>query len=269
MKVKRVLLLSLVVSAAFAIVAVMNRQTVRKLHDQVLELEKDRLELLKEKYEFSWTIPEATQIKEMKLIYDDIIAAYTNEDLVAMCKSISSLPNVHCHLQWQVASEVKSSFVRVLNESFLRSKELRNFTTRAEFDRYAIISLEAARFYGESEIQRKCFDYPIGVEYLALRALQHYVEKFHKEGRDELENAAMRQREYWIARIESQDGLTRQCARHALEYNTIYIKALKPERALTKEQGILQARQTAKGLINCGYTPKWLDVEFPAVPSAK
>lgn len=260
----RVKLVVVVVVLIACIVAVaISLHVVGTFRAEIQACERERLAVLKEIYEPSGEAPQENQLREMGSIYADIVAAYTNEDSLALRKSIARLPAVHDRMNWQVSTGVKFAFVQVLNETFLRARQLRDFTTVEDFNRYMTISLEAARFYGESEIRRKEYEFPIAVEYLALNQLRKYCEKFQAEGRNDLAEAAARQREFWIARIESRDGLTRQCAEHALRYNTIYIKALKPERSLTREQGVLLARQTANGLINCGYRPKWLDAEYP------
>ena len=251
--------------AFLACIFVIVRKTkeVKRLQSQVRELGDERRSLLMDRYQAAWTVPDERQMQELRTVYADIVTAYTNEDLLAIRTSISRLPRVDRLLHWQVAEGLKSSFVGVLNASFLRIRELRDFGTVEAFDRYATVSLEAARFYGESEIRRKYYDFPIAVEYLTLKVLQRYIKKFQDEGREDLAKAAERYRTFWIARIDSLDGLTRQCAWHEKEYNTIFIRAIRPERALTDEQGLLQARQTARGLINSGYRPRWLDVDFP------
>jgi len=239
-------------------VVVIGLGKICSLRDQVSMLERSRLAMLREKYESPQTVPGLKQTAELRSAYDDIVAAYTNEDLLAMYKGMSRLPKIHDQLQWQAAHGIKEPFVRELNASFLRCRSLRDFETVDEFDRYVRTGLFASRFYGESEIRRKSFDLPIGVEYLALDVLQKYCNKYHKEGRREFEKSARRFREYWVARIEAFDGLTRQCARHTWEYNTIFIRAVRPERALTEAQGRALARQAANGLNRCGYRPKWL-----------
>lgn len=266
MRVKWVVVVAVLIACVVAVN--ISLREVGTFRVRIKACEQDRLAVLKEIYESPKENPNASQLKEMGSIYAGIVAAYTNEDSLALRKSIARLPAVHDRMNWQVATGVKFSFVQALNENFLRARQLRDFTTVEDFNRYMTISLEAARFYGESEIRRKEYEFPIAVEYLALNQLRKYCEKFQAAGRNDLSKAAARQREFWIARIESRDGLTRQCAEYALRYNTIYMKALKPERALTREQGVLQARQTANGLINCGYRPKWLDEEY-SDPSAK
>lgn len=245
-------------------VAVMKCRENQRLRGQVDELRMSKLDLLKDEYEpaWSWGGCEEPNVDVIS-VYDDIVMAYTNQDLQAMRDAISMLPNATCQRKWQAVGGAERHFLSILNESFLRLKVLLDFETVEEFERYAGIGVEAARFYGESNIRRKSCEIPIAVEYWTLDVLKKYSKKFHEQGRNDLESAADRYLRYWIARIEGPDGLTRQCAWHALKYNTIYIGALKPERALTEEQGILLARQTAIGLVRCGYRPKWVEVDFP------
>lgn len=262
MKMKWTVALSLtLVTCGYVIVT--DRLDICRLRDRSRELECSRLALLEEMYGFSRTVPDANTTSEIKAIYADIAAAYTNEDLLSMYKGMARLPSVHDHLMTPVAAKVRYPFIHVLNESFLFAKLLRDFSTVREFDRYVTVGLAAARFYGETEMRRRSCDTPFVVEYRVLDILQKYRKKFHGEGRNDLAEAAERHREFWIARIESIDGLTRQYAWHTLKFNTIYTQAKMPERALSEAQGIMLARQTAIGLIRCGYTPKWLDVDFP------
>ena len=242
---------------------------VESLRGQIVELKRERLKLLQDQYDFSWVVPDAAQKEDLELIYADIVAAYTNGDVLAMKKQMSRLPKVHYQLQWQAAHGVAAAFSTALNESFLCLRQLRDFSDVEEFERYLRAGLEATRFYGEADIRRRSFDFPVGLEYLALMTLKRYCKKFHDAGRDDFEKVAQQYLEYWIARIESTDGLTRQCAWHTFNYHTLYLRVVKPESALTDAQGAQLARQTASGLIHCGYTPKWLDEEFPLPESDK
>ena len=66
-----------------------------------------------------------------------------------------------------------------------------------------------------------------------------------------------------IEQIESANGLTRQAARYAVKQNTVLAEAISPARGSSHEKAIRCARASAIGLIKSGYTPKWLDEEFP------
>lgn len=239
------------------------------LRMRISELERTHLSAVTEMYAPPWEFPSAEEACDLTSIFKDIVVAYTNEDLRAMRKCISCLPRIYYRLQWQAANGFETHFLGVLNDSFLRIKKLRDFSCVEDFDRYAEISLAAARFYGESDLRRNCFDFPIAVEYLALKVLQQYKEKFLAEGRKDLADAADRHIDEWKTRIDSADGLTRQCAWLCLKYNTVYIRALRPERAMTDAEGRVQARQYVRGLLSNGYRPRWLEDEFPCSEEQK
>ena len=259
--------IALLLALVSAVIAVgLKVGEVENLRGQIVELKRERLKLLQDQYDFSWVVPDAAQKKDLELIYADMVAAYTNGDVLAMKMQMSRLPKIHYRLQWQAAHGVAAAFSTALNKSFLCPSQLRDFTDVEEFERYLLAGPEATRFYGEADIRRRSFDFPVGVEYLALMTLKKYCKKFNNAGHEGLEKVAQRYLEYWIARIESTDGLTRQCAWHTFNYHTLYLRVVKPESALTDAQGVLLARQTASGLIHCGYTPKWLDEEFPLPP---
>ena len=97
--------------------------------------------------------------------------------------------------------------------------------------------------------------------YLLLKQLQGYRDKFEREGKGEFISTVERLAADWIDQIESEKGFTREYARS--QKNGLWRLVEKGE--LTEEALMANVRSCVQPLKErCGYTPKWLDVEFPA-----
>ena len=99
-----------------------------------------------------------------------------------------------------------------------------------------------------------------------LKLLQKYRDKFKREGKSEFLPAAERLIAEWIEQIESERGFTR-------EYTRSQKRGLRRlvERGETTEEVLMTNVRIFPLLLkeHCGYTPKWLDEEFPAAPAAR
>ena len=99
-----------------------------------------------------------------------------------------------------------------------------------------------------------------------LYQLRCYMKKFGAEGKTELERAARAFYDEWCEQVESKDGYTR---RHMWSQMGAYLYTRKhrPDLWLSNRQIMKIVRHEADALIKRGgYTPKWLDEEFPPPP---
>ena len=70
----------------------------------------------------------------------------------------------------------------------------------------------------------------------------------------------------WYEQIESPQGFTRQYALHVVD-SFLLARKLAPEQYWMSNKWILEeGRAQVMPLIRLGYTPKWLDGEFPLPP---
>jgi len=157
---------------------------------------------------------------------------------------------------------------KTFHESFLFAKGLRAFETAIDFDNFAHVNFSLAMYYGELDIRRGQFEPLTAIEYLAYEKFKGYEELFRTEGRTDLVRIASDYLRRMTEHIESQSGFTLQAARHIVLLNTEYAEVMRPGSGLSKTSAIRLGRAYVNGLVNVGYTPKWLDEEYP-VPGAK
>ena len=124
-------------------------------------------------------------------------------------------------------------------------------------------------FFGRSCFRGKEFEIPICIEYLTFLRFRKYKEKFHAEGKKDLEQVAQRFMDLWIAHIESPEGFTRIGLRGLIRQRTELDEAVRPGSGVSHEDVIEFGRGVTMGLVRCGYTPKWLDKDFPPLPEEK
>ena len=94
---------------------------------------------------------------------------------------------------------------------------------------------------------------------MTFQRLKQYEEKFAKEGRDEFKDVAEKALAFWTAWVESPYGFIRQHARWEFRVSTEYVKILKPERTMSRDDAAKQSYGLAAALLKpTGYTPAWL-----------
>lgn len=243
-----------VVAVAAAMFAVVQTSRISDLKERVSAAEHKRLSLLMEMLchghgevmEVVGVNPEAA--------YRKAAEAYQSRDLIALRTALNSFP---------AFPDNKMPLRLVFDDSFLRNERLHDFENPEEFKRFAWVNTEVSMFYGRMYIRGKEFRIPISIEYLTFLRFRKYKEKFHAEGKNDLEQVAQRFMDLWIAHIESPEGFTRIGLRSLVRQRTELDEAIRPGGGVSHEDVIEFGRGMTRGLISCGYTPKWLDKEFP------
>jgi len=156
---------------------------------------------------------------------------------------------------------------KTFHQSFLFAEGLRGFESASDFDNFAHVNFSLAMYYGEQDIRRGQFESLTAIEYLAYEKFKGYEEQFRTEGRTDLMRIASDFLRRIIEHIESQGGFTRQAARHMVLLNTEYAEVMRSGGGLSKGSAIRLGRAYVNGLVNVGYKPKWLDVEYPCPDS--
>jgi len=166
--------------------------------------------------------------------------------------------------QWESPS-LEQALVRVFEDSSFRTNGVYRFSSGEELDGFLQFHLEAAVFLGQLRLHSRGYGYEASqVEGLVLRSLKTYRDHYVKINRPDLREVVCRHLEHWLHLIESEDGVARLAARRLLAYELERVKIIGD---ITHEDAVRAARSHAQGLIQCGYTPRWLDAEFP-LPSA-
>ena len=193
--------------------------------------------------------------------YRKAVEAYQARDLIALRTALSLCNN--CPI------EIEKILLSPFNRSFLRTDMLQEFSRVEDFECFAWANIEVAMFFGRSCFRGKEFEIPICIEYLTFLRFRKYKEKFHAGGKKDLEQVAQRFMDLWIAHIESPEGFTRIGVRGMIRQQTELVDAARPGCGMSQKGAISLGRVMTRGLIRCGYTPKWLDKDFPPLPEEK
>ena len=250
-------ILLIVVAVTAVTVAVVQTSRISGLKGRVAAAEHKRLNLLMEMLcpgkgetiEVVGVNPEAA--------YRKAVEAYQARDLIALRTALYSLP---------AFPEVKMPLRFAFDDSFLRTERLLDFACVDDFERFAWVNTEVSMYYGRLYLRGRNFETPICIEYLTFLRFRKYKEKFLAEGKKDLEQVAQRFMDLWIAHIESPEGFTRIGLRGLIRQRTELDEAVRPGSGVSHEDVIEFGRGMTMGLVRCGYTPKWLDKDFPQLP---
>ena len=258
MKMKILLAVVAVSAVAFAIV---QASWISDLKERVTVAEQMRLNFVKEMLcPINGEEMEVVGVNQ-EASYQSAVAAYQSCDLIALRTALSLCNNSPI--------VIERILLAPFNRSFLRTDSLKDFSSVDEFARFAWANTEVSMFFGRMYIRGKEFEIAIGAEYLTFLRFRKYMEKFHAEGKTDLEQMARHFMDLWIAHIESPDGFTRLGVRGMIRQQTELVDAARPGCGMSRKGAISLGRGMTRGLISCGYTPKWLDVDFPLLPEDK
>ena len=206
--------------------------------------------------------PTAVQSNEAAEVFARIAEAYRHEQVDDMRKYIGQCPGYVTNIVDYVYDELTTPCARSFCDSFTHNDVMKEFRSVSEFERYAESNVEMAKFLGRLDLQRGAYyDYLKFVEALTYKRLKDYKDKFHREGKKELEKAAGHYVEIWVKQIESPNGFTRRHMWHYayLQYPLVENGTMTPEK--------LHAwviRYGTSLLSRFGYTPKWVG-EFSVI----
>ena len=254
MKTKILLSIVAVVAVTFAVV---QTSRISGLRERATAAEQKRLNFVMEMLSsFKGDVMDVVGVNP-EAAYRKAADAYQDRDLIALRTALSELP---------AFPDVNMPLRLAFDDSFLRTERLQDFGNSEEFERFAWANTEVSMFYGRMYIRSKDFEIPISIEYLTFLRFRKYKEKFHAEGKKDLEQMAQRFMDLWIAHIESPEGFTRIGARGMIRQQTELVDAARPGCGMSQKGAISLGRVMTRGLIRCGYTPKWLDKDFPPLP---
>ena len=253
MKMKILLSVVAVVAVTFAVV---RTSQISGLKERAAAAEKKRLYLLMEMLcRGRGDVVDVVGVNP-ELSYRRALDAYHARDLNALRTALYELP---------AFPDVRMPLAFAFDDTFLRTERLLNFEDVGEFERFAWANTEMSMYYGRLYIREKSFEVLTCVEELTFLRFRKYKEKFHAEGKKDLEQAAQRFMDLWIAHIESPEGFTRIGVRGMIRQQTELVDAARPGCGMSKKGAISLGRAMSMGLVRNGYTPTWLDKEFPAL----
>ena len=216
----------------------------------------------------------ASRIQELKKIFANVGEAYTNGQFEVARQRLSEVPDDFRTLPGEPYKEVTDQLIGPFYDFLFRRDEglsarpLADFTSVAAFTSYMRLNFELTHFFYVVQTQRA---YPPNKynDPNMLYQLRCYMKKFSSEGKTELERAARAFYDEWCEQVESKDGYTRQYM-WDLMGDYLYTRKHRPDLWLSNRQIMKIVRHEADSLIKRGgYTPKWLDEEFPTPPEGE
>ena len=257
MKIK--ILLSIVTAAAVTL-AIVQTSRISGLRERVAAAEQKRLNFVMEMLcRGRGDVVDVVGVNPV-LSCRRALDAYHARDLIALRTALYELP---------AFPDVRMPLAFAFDDTFLRTERLLDFEDVGEFERFAWANTEMSMYYGSLYIRGREFEVLTCVEELTFLRFRKYKEKFHAEGKKDLEQAAQRFMDLWIAHIESPEGFTRIGVRGTIKKQTELVDAARPGCGMSQKGAISLGRVMTRGLIRCGYTPKWLDKDFPPLPEEK
>lgn len=253
-----------VFSVAMAIAVVVLLVLNSNLKDNLWKADDERRKALSEKFLVSWRVGGHAEDQMFVRTCEDIRASVTNgqcaalKDYAEVLLAQTSLPKIG------TCGEAEEALRKPFYDSFLwRNGKLEGFDTLPALDTYLRINLDLMIHYGNLDIRNGKLELLPAKEYLALKTLNDYKAVFHGEGKVKFEALVDSYLKSLIAHIESPDGFTRISAHYTVQLNTDFANAARPGTGVSRESAIKIGRAVAQGLVRSGYTPKWLDVDFP------
>lgn len=206
--------------------------------------------------------PTADEMQTYTRVAEEIVMAYSNGQVSAMQESVNQFPKEVYRLRWDDLVKVIHPVNRLWFRECSMNRQLRDFATVGEFEHYMEMLLELTKLYGNFIVDsgETAVDVLMSFDITMLKQLQGYRDKFEREGKGEFISTVERLAADWIDQIESEKGFTREYARS--QKNGLWRLVERGE--LTEEALMANVRSCVQPLKErCGYTPKWLDVEFP------
>ena len=199
------------------------------------------------------------QCEELTLGFRRVADAYVCGSTQALHAAMMHVPAFVTNASDHVFEKVSSPVRKALDQGFFRSRVdgpvVRPFDDVSAFEEFATLNVELVSFLGKIDLRRETYSYDLlAYDSFVLLRLTQYRDDFSRRGREDLKNCAVRFLREWQGHVESEECFTRNFMRvqKTVTYNW------KDDVVRMKH-----IRSFSRKLIKNGYTPKWLDEEFP------
>lgn len=204
------------------------------------------------------------QSNEVASVYGRISFSYERGELAEMLKWINAMPDVVTNMPDRVFAILSQPVSSALLNGFLNPDHMMDFASVKDFDEYVRRGMKLTIFWGNTFLRRGDYEGPVAfIDTSVLRQLLSYKRKFHSEGLSDLEENADIHIDEWCRQIECEMGFTRQFMWYQVDLQWRNYK----EGMWTVDQLSEWSKRYAKGLVQLGYTPKWLS-EFDDLSEA-
>jgi len=209
--------------------------------------------------------PTADERRIIENIYREVAFAYTNGEVAVIQNSVSRLTNLVNRLAWYDYNPIVLVAERPFNERFLRNGRVMPFSSVNELSDYLNVNLAMADLLGRCGICRIGHeDTAAYVELMTFYRLNQYRDHYRKSGPERYAETVENSIARWLEHVESEEGFSRTAARRCLVYS---FRRMEVVGDITYEQAIVSARWPGLSFVKHGYTPRWLNAEFP-LPAA-
>lgn len=258
---------TVLVSAALlisAVSAVVLWRTSNRLRRELSYKDEIQKRIALENFRKSWTVGPYAEDRMFVRSCSEILSVVSNGQCSALNDYASALLRLESMPKEGGCGDAENAMQKVFHDGFLwRNGALAEFCDARSLDSYLRVNFDLMIHYANLDIRNGNIAVVPAKEYLTLKTLKEYSEKFKAEDNHEFEMIVSGYLDLLITHIESPYGFTRRCAHYLVSENTELANALRPGKGVCKESAINLGRAVAQGLVNCGYKPKWLDEDFP------
>ena len=255
-----VLRILIVVAGILPILAGCSKSEVKAGKSDVVEL-RLKQRTLYEKHFLERSSLSAEQIQELSAIHSNVLQTTQNGYAGDLKDSVFAITNHFHGVQKWNRPLFESVLERIFYESAFSSNRIEGFRSAEVFDAYLEYYSDVAVMLGQSRLRTYDYGYEASsVEALVFHKLKQYCEHYRKVNEPCYERVAEKHLERWLDFIESNEGISQCAARRLFVYEKERVEKLGDTRY---ENALRAVRSLAQGLVHCGYTPRWLDEEFP------
>lgn len=209
-----------------------------------------------------YVTPTADELRSYVSIAEEIVMAYSNGQVSVMQELVGRFPKEFYRLRGDDLVKVILPVNRLWFHECGRIDRCREFATPVEFERQMGMCLALTKLYGKLIVDsgETAVGELVTFDVTILKQSQEYSDKFKREDKNEYLKASERLIAEWIEQIESERGFTREYARSQKRGLWRLV-----ESGETTEEVLMTNVRIFPLLLKerCGYTPKWLDAEFP------
>lgn len=193
---------------------------------------------------------------------NEIVQAFSNGQAEAMCELVDRLPPGVYRLRGDDHRKVFLPLNQLWYYECKINTWRNDFATEEEFERYLHTRLTLIRIYGDCLIESgmAADNILLVMDFMTLERMQSYEKMY--QGQEEVGRLAITKAyiQKWTEHIESEHGFAREHMRVASRVFKRLVEIGEFSDAELSRQIRLCAGVWIK---RCGYTPKWLDEEFP------
>lgn len=208
--------------------------------------------------------PDVEERRQYMRIVGEIVSAYSNRNEAAIIELAGRLPPVVFRLRDKDHQDFIYPISRVWTDEWSKNTVYSEFSSASEFKSCMRLFAALSRVYGGLIVKSglSASDVLVLIDCAVLERLQKYLEEYTRKGQTDYMEVAEDLIADWKGQIESERGF----AREYLRSQNRELAQLVKKGELSEETLREYVRSCARPLLQfCGYTPKWIEVEFPRI----